>query len=112
MYMCVLLSVCVCNLSRLCDPVTGQEGLAQVLVVLLVAVLSSQSHRVTQSFLLKYPFEGLIEEAVLESTSLFRNPRQHLSAAVGRLIKRTWISDERHHRSTCTLVSLEMQIYI
>lgn len=92
-FLCVRVSV----FSRFLDPVAGQEGLAQVLLGLLDAVLSGQSQRVTQCLTLKYPFEGLFKKAILQSTLLFSDATQHLPATIGRLIERTWIWKEGSH---------------
>lgn len=79
----VYVNICVCDCSRLLDPVTGQEGLAQVLLGLLDAVLPGQSQRITQGLPFKYPFEGLVEKAILQSTSLLSDARLHLPATMG-----------------------------
>lgn len=74
--------MCVCAASRLLGPAAGQEGFAQVLLGLLHPVPPSQSHRFTQCFFLKNPFEGLVEKATLESTQLFSDTRLHLAASI------------------------------
>lgn len=84
----------MCVFSRLLDPVTGQESLSQVLLALLNAVLSGQSQRVTQCLMFKYPLEGLVEEAALQSTSLFSNTCLHLPAMISGLIEWIWIWKE------------------